>query len=90
MAVGGLEVPRLLLLSARPGAAAPGDAGGHLGRWFMDHLEGYAGSIELDRRPDPYLGANLAYLRAALVLEPEQRAREGLPAVAVVPMSNLK
>ncbi|MFM7272096.1 MAG: FAD-dependent oxidoreductase [Actinomycetes bacterium] len=84
VAVGGLEVPRLLLLSARPGAAAPGDAGGHLGRWFMDHLEGYAGSIELERPPDPYLGSNLAYLRAALVLEPEQRAREELPAVAVV------
>jgi choline dehydrogenase-like flavoprotein len=40
IATGGLEATRLLLASDRHHPAGLGNAGGHLGRWYMSHVEG--------------------------------------------------
>ncbi|HVW19418.1 MAG TPA: GMC oxidoreductase, partial [Solirubrobacteraceae bacterium] len=40
LACGGLEATRLLLASRAPAGHAVGDHSGHLGRWYMAHVEG--------------------------------------------------
>ena len=40
IACGGLETTRLLLESRAPGGRPVGDHSGHLGRWYMAHIEG--------------------------------------------------
>ena len=40
LACGGLETTRVLLASPGPDGAAIGDHSGHLGRWYMAHVEG--------------------------------------------------
>ena len=40
IATGGLEATRLLLASDRHHPAGLGNSGGHLGRWYMSHVEG--------------------------------------------------
>jgi choline dehydrogenase-like flavoprotein len=40
LACGGLETTRLLLASRAPGGRPIGDHSGHLGRWYMAHVEG--------------------------------------------------
>src|SRR3954470_11592968 len=52
LAGGGIENPRILLLSAEQPAAAPGNAGGLLGRYFADHVFVDPGTLVL-RTEDP-------------------------------------
>ncbi len=47
LAAGGIENPRLLLLSADDPAAAPGNAGGLVGRYFTDHAYVEPGTLVL-------------------------------------------
>lgn len=84
VAVGGLEVPRLLMLSATRDGRVIGDLGGHVGRWFMDHIEGWVGTVQLDGQPQAYLGGNIDVSRAAIVLQPDVLERERLGATAVL------
>ena len=51
LAAGGVENPRLLLLSADEQAGVPGDAGGLVGRYFTDHAYVDPGTLVL-REPD--------------------------------------
>jgi choline dehydrogenase-like flavoprotein len=51
LAAGGVENPRLLLLSADQPAGAPGNAGGLVGRYFTDHAFVDPGTLVL-RAPD--------------------------------------
>ena len=51
LAAGGVENPRLLLLSAAEPAGAPGNAGGLVGRYFTDHAFVDPGTLVL-REPD--------------------------------------
>jgi choline dehydrogenase-like flavoprotein len=51
LAAGGVENPRILLLSADEPAAAPGNAGGLVGRYFADHAFVDPGTLVL-RAPD--------------------------------------
>lgn len=45
VACGGLESTRLLLASTLPGGRPIGNHSGHLGRWYMGHLEGVISRI---------------------------------------------
>lgn len=47
IATGGLEATRLLLASNRLHPAGLGNAGGHLGRWYMAHVEGRVARVHL-------------------------------------------
>ena len=51
VAVGGLEVPRLLLLSNSVRAAGLGNDHDLVGRYFMDHVEGSVGTAGVARPP---------------------------------------
>ena len=51
VACGGLETTRLLLASPGPGGHSIGDHSGHLGHWYMAHLEGVIADIEFDTPP---------------------------------------
>jgi len=70
LAAGGIENPRLLLLSAADpaGADAPGNAGGMVGRYFADHAFVDFGALVL-RRPQ-----TLGFYR----LEPAEPGREAM------------
>lgn len=52
LASGGIETTRLLMVNNRRNGQSFGDAGGLLGRCFMDHVEGGAAFLWLDR-PTP-------------------------------------
>lgn len=52
LAMGGLEVTRLLLASNRQVSAGLGNAGGHLGRWYMAHVEARIAEVHLHTDPD--------------------------------------
>ena len=46
IATGGLEATRLLLASDRHHPRGLGNAGGHLGRWYMAHVEGRVARVQ--------------------------------------------
>ncbi len=81
VAVGGLDVPRLLLLSDATRPRGLGNDHDLVGRYFMDHLEGSVGTAELTMAPSAYLGGRLSLfrsMRALLTLTPEVMEREDL------------
>lgn len=81
VAVGGLDVPRLLLLSDARRPRGLGNDHDLVGRYFMDHLEGSMGTAELTSAPSAYLGGRLSLyrsMRALLTLTPEVMEREEL------------
>lgn len=47
IATGGLEAARLLLVSDRRHPGGLGNAGGHVGRWYMSHVEGRVARVHL-------------------------------------------
>jgi hypothetical protein len=51
VACGGLESTRLLMSSTGPAGEQLGDRGGHLGRWYMAHVEGSIASIRFSTPP---------------------------------------
>jgi choline dehydrogenase-like flavoprotein len=85
LAAGGVENPRLLLLSTAEGMPAPGNAYGMVGRYFSDHLFVDPGWLVLkkpdsleyyrSRQSDSTLGASV---RGALSLRREAVERAGL------------
>lgn len=86
LAAGGVENPRLLLLSAAEPSAVPGNGGGMVGRYFADHAYVDPGTLVLDQpqalgfyRPqpvDPSRGASS--VRGVLSLRREVVERERL------------
>jgi choline dehydrogenase-like flavoprotein len=51
LACGGLDTTRLLLQSPGPRGAALGDESGHLGHWYMAHLEGSIAQVAFSADP---------------------------------------
>ena len=51
VACGGLESTRLLLVSRGPHGGALGDHSGHLGRWYMGHVEGSVANVHFFTPP---------------------------------------
>jgi len=51
VAGGGLESTRLLMHSEAPSGGELGNHSGHLGRWYMGHLEGVIAQVEFDTDP---------------------------------------
>jgi choline dehydrogenase-like flavoprotein len=51
IACGGLESTRLLLASTGPRGGSLGNESGHLGRWYMAHVEGVAANIHFSTPP---------------------------------------
>jgi choline dehydrogenase-like flavoprotein len=83
LAAGGLEIPRLLMLSDPSRRGGLGNEGGALGRYYMCHLENTIGRLQLtpkgrpvslhfERMPDG------VYTRRKLALSAEAQYREGL------------
>lgn len=55
VACGGLDTARLLLASKRDGAEAPGNQGGHLGRWYQGHVDGKIAAVRFTTTPEETL-----------------------------------
>ena len=51
LAAGGLESTRLLLASAGPSGVPLGDHSGHLGSWYMSHVEGVIANVRFFTDP---------------------------------------
>jgi choline dehydrogenase-like flavoprotein len=81
LAVGGLEVPRLLLLSDSARPAGLGNDHDLVGRYFMDHIEGSVGTLEVRDPPRAYMGT-LSNARAMVALTVAAMEREQLLACA--------
>jgi len=83
LAVGGLEVPRILLLSDSTRSAGLGNDHDLVGRYFMDHVEGSVGTLEIGALPAAYMGGVFGNARAMVGLTPAAMEREQLLACAV-------
>ena len=84
LACGGLESTRLLLASPAPGGTAIGDQSGHLGRWYMGHVEGSVASVRLSTPPHGTIfgyerDVDGVYVRRRMSFTPEAQARLRLP-----------
>jgi GMC oxidoreductase len=51
VACGGLESTRLLMSSSGPQGEQPGNRSGHLGRWYMAHVEGSVANVRFSTPP---------------------------------------
>jgi GMC oxidoreductase len=51
LACGGLETTRLLLASRGPHGGPPGDHSGHLGSWYMAHVDGVIANVRFSTPP---------------------------------------
>ena len=51
LACGGLETTRLLLASRGPHGGPPGDHSGHLGSWYMGHVDGVIANVRFCTPP---------------------------------------
>jgi choline dehydrogenase-like flavoprotein len=91
VAAGGIENPRLLLVSNRTHAAGLGNQADLVGRFFMDHVQLFTGSIRFSEsgglyalydckfnHRNPTISAYGTCIAAQLMLSPETRAREKL------------
>jgi choline dehydrogenase-like flavoprotein len=78
LATGGIEVPRILLASNRTRARGLGNQRDLVGRYFMDHIEGSVGTVELGAEPTAYLGGVPALFRALWTLTTQAMADEEL------------
>lgn len=84
LACGGLETTRLLLASPTPAGAPVGDHSGHLGRWYMGHLEGVVARVRLTTPPQGTIfgyerDVDGVYVRRRLSFSPEAQRRLRLP-----------
>lgn len=86
IATGGLEATRLLLASDRHHPAGLGNAGGHLGRWYMSHVEGRVARVRFatDRVSYAYeRDGDGVYVRRRFTLDPHLQRDARLPNTAV-------
>lgn len=84
LATGGLEATRLLLASDDVHPGGIGNHSGHLGRWYMAHVEARVARIHLTTPPEHtiYEHERLAdgvYVRRRFSFAPEVQVREGMP-----------
>jgi choline dehydrogenase-like flavoprotein len=83
LAMGGLEIPRLLMNSDATARGGLGNEGGALGRYYMCHLENTLGRLQLipPKRPITlHFERSLdgAYVRRKFILSAAAQRREGL------------
>jgi choline dehydrogenase-like flavoprotein len=88
IAAGGLGTTRLLFASTREDPDGIGNHSGHLGRWYMAHVEVRVGRVIFDTPPAETIygherDADGVYLRRRFTLSPELQRRQRLPNVAL-------
>jgi choline dehydrogenase-like flavoprotein len=86
LACGGLETTRVLLASPTPGGGAVGDHSGHLGRWYMAHVEGGVAAVQFTTPPQAtqygYVrDVDGVYVRRRVTFAPEAQREHRLPNV---------
>lgn len=88
LATGGLEATRLLLASNDVHSAGIGNASGHLGRWYMAHVEARVARVHLTTPPESTIhdherDADGVYVRRRFTFSPALQRRKGLPNAAI-------
>lgn len=86
IATGGLEATRLLLASDRHHPAGLGNAGGHLGRWYMSHVEGRVARVHFTTDDVLYAyerDSDGVYVRRRFTLDPVLQREAGMLNAAV-------
>lgn len=86
IATGGLEATRLLLASQRHHPDGLGNAGGHLGRWYMSHVEARVARVHFatDQIIYAYERDNEGvYVRRRFTFDPHLLREYGMPNAAV-------
>jgi choline dehydrogenase-like flavoprotein len=84
IAAGGLESTRLLMSSRGPAGGELGNQSGHLGRWYMAHVEGVAARVQFSTPPratryDYQRDVDGSYVRRRFTLTEELQLRAGVP-----------
>ena len=88
IAAGGLESTRLLLASTREHAGGIGNHSGHLGRWYMAHVEMRVARVRFTTPPAMTIYAHErdgdgVYVRRRFTLSEETQLAQRLPNVAI-------
>lgn len=88
IAAGGVESTRLLFASTRHDPDGIGNHSGHLGRWYMAHVEVRVGRVHFTTPPAQTIYAHErdtdgVYVRRRFTLSPETQRRESVPNVAL-------
>jgi len=86
VACGGLESTRLLMSSTGPAGEQLGNLGGHLGRWYMAHVEGSIANVRFSTPPrqtvfDYERDIDGVYIRRRFSFSEEYQREHGLPNV---------
>lgn len=87
LACGGLETTRLLLASPGPEGQPVGDHSGHLGRWYMGHLESVVALVRFSTPPRATVfgyerDRDGVYVRRRFSFSADAQKRLGLPNIA--------
>jgi choline dehydrogenase-like flavoprotein len=86
IATGGLEATRLLLASDRHHPAGLGNEGGHLGRWYMAHVEARVARVQFATDEVIYeheRDSEGVYVRRRFTFSPSLQRELGMPNAAV-------
>lgn len=88
IAAGGLGATKLLFASNGSDPGGIGNHSGHLGRWYMAHVEVRVGRVVFTTPPEQTIYGHErdddgVYVRRRFTLSPELQRREGLPNVAI-------
>jgi choline dehydrogenase-like flavoprotein len=86
LATGGLEATRLLLASDRHHPGGLGNAGGHLGRWYMSHVEARVARVHFTTDDVIYeheRDRDGVYIRRRFTFSPQLQRDLGMPNAAV-------
>jgi choline dehydrogenase-like flavoprotein len=88
LATGGLDATRLLMASNDVHRDGIGNTSGHLGRWYMAHVEVRVARAHFTTPPEETIheherDADGVYVRRRFTFSPELQRREGLPNTAI-------
>jgi choline dehydrogenase-like flavoprotein len=88
LATGGLEATRLLMASTDVHSDGIGNGSGHLGRWYMAHVEARVARVHLDTPAESTIhdherDADGVYVRRRFTFSREFQRRKGLPNAAI-------
>jgi choline dehydrogenase-like flavoprotein len=88
LATGGIEATRLLMASNDVHTDGIGNRSGHLGLWYMAHVEARVARVHLKTPPESTIHAHErdadgVYVRRRFTFSPELQRRKGLPNAAI-------
>ena len=88
LATGGLEATRLLLASDDVHTAGIGNTSGHLGRWYMAHVEARVAKVHLSTPPELTINdherdTDGVYVRRRFTFAPDAQRERALPNAAI-------